>query len=570
VRELDFEEVIRLADLGAPIDHETSQGHTALTMASAMATEAKNADGETVLAITLLLDREHDEPDVNNETVRGHTPLTYAARNGHIFVIEELLNYKAEINLHTSKDGKTALIHAACNGKWESVRLLLECGADVHHRDHSGRTAVDWARELNFINVLRRLSEYQSGFLVKAKTEQGKAVEVFLCSFGCGAMLPEKELREHEELHCMKRVVKCSLGCPIQNMWASEVAEHEAHDCPKRSVPCPLKCGEDMRFDETQEHLDEACRKRVLRCRVKGCEEEMPAKDLQTHEEHACKFRPVPCADCKQGVPFNYQLLHKREQCMMRKLVCPLGCGTVMWAKFYAEHAKSACPNRILPCKHAGCEDDVQARSLLRHETSECLQRPVSCQLHCGERVLFCQIAAHEARACGNRFMDCALGCGHPVLAKLQEEHEAEECPKRVMNCPMCGDEMVGSAYEHHAHSFCLKRAAPCGLGCGEMVVNDKAVWHKENECAKRIVPCGLACGKSMEADKLPHHEKWDCRKRIIFCKYGCKVELVADTFRRHAKHVCPMALIECNLGCGKVLRRHEMEHHVNKQCVRR
>ena len=108
VRELEFEEVSRLADLGAPIDMETSQGHTALTMAAAMATEAKNADGKTVLAVTLLLDREHDEPEIDHETVRGHTALTYAARNGHIFVIEELLKYKAQINRPTSLDGKTA------------------------------------------------------------------------------------------------------------------------------------------------------------------------------------------------------------------------------------------------------------------------------------------------------------------------------------------------------------------------------------------------------------------------------------------------------------------------------
>ena len=99
--------------------------------------------------------------------------------NGHIFVIEALLDYHAEINRVSTKTGETPLIHAAKNGKWESVRLLLESGADVHMRDNTGRTATDWAREKNFAGVMKRLSEYQSHYQVKAKTARGRAVELF-------------------------------------------------------------------------------------------------------------------------------------------------------------------------------------------------------------------------------------------------------------------------------------------------------------------------------------------------------------------------------------------------------
>ena len=44
------------------------------------------------------------------------------------------------------KDGKTALIWAAARGKQRSVRLLLESGADLDHRDKTGRRAREWAQ----------------------------------------------------------------------------------------------------------------------------------------------------------------------------------------------------------------------------------------------------------------------------------------------------------------------------------------------------------------------------------------------------------------------------------------
>ena len=125
-------------------------------MAATQGSTALNHDGEEVLAVVLLLNREDDQPEVDKETSLGLTALSWASRNGHIFVIEALLDYHAEINRASSKTGETALINAAKNGKWESVRLLLESGADVHIRDNTGRTATDWAREKNFAGVMKR------------------------------------------------------------------------------------------------------------------------------------------------------------------------------------------------------------------------------------------------------------------------------------------------------------------------------------------------------------------------------------------------------------------------------
>jgi ankyrin repeat protein len=157
----DFEEVYRLVNEGANIDHDTFQGHTALTMAAAAATMSMNVAGggtdpdDRLLAVDLLLNREKSRPHVDRENKLGYSPLAIAAHNGRADVVSSLLKHGAGVHSCSHMNGKTALIHAASNGKWEIVKLLLERGANPSIRDHSGRTAIDWARELNYITVMK-------------------------------------------------------------------------------------------------------------------------------------------------------------------------------------------------------------------------------------------------------------------------------------------------------------------------------------------------------------------------------------------------------------------------------
>ncbi len=249
VNACEFERVAELWDAGAGCEFENVYGHTALTMAAAVEADGVNDDGEVVTAISLLLDREVRRPDIDHETKQGHTALTTACKNGRIRVIETLTDRGADIN-HVCKDGMSALLHAAKNGQWDCVRLLLERGADPFQRDATGKTASDWAMQRNLLGVVKMINNARAGNKGMAKANRGKALELFTCPLGCGKkMYKGDEMDRHERDECPKRIVPCRLGCGIQEMWAQERDAHEKNDCPKRLVPCPQKCTEMVHED---------------------------------------------------------------------------------------------------------------------------------------------------------------------------------------------------------------------------------------------------------------------------------------------------------------------------------
>lgn len=72
----------------------------------------------------------------------GVTPLSWAAMNGDIETVSELIKLGADIN-STNKDETTALHGAAFLGRDEIVKLLLYNGADTGKRSKAGITALE-------------------------------------------------------------------------------------------------------------------------------------------------------------------------------------------------------------------------------------------------------------------------------------------------------------------------------------------------------------------------------------------------------------------------------------------
>ncbi len=79
--------------------------------------------------------------DVNKP---GWTPLHYAATNGHLPVIDLLLENYAYIDA-ASPNGTTPLMMAAHYGTAAAVRMLLEAGADPLLKNDQGLSAIDFA-----------------------------------------------------------------------------------------------------------------------------------------------------------------------------------------------------------------------------------------------------------------------------------------------------------------------------------------------------------------------------------------------------------------------------------------
>ena len=81
--------------------------------------------------------------DVNKT---GWTPLHYAATNGHLQIIDLLLENHAYIDAE-SPNGTTPLMMAAQYGSASAVKLLLEAGADGTVKNQLGLTAIDFANK---------------------------------------------------------------------------------------------------------------------------------------------------------------------------------------------------------------------------------------------------------------------------------------------------------------------------------------------------------------------------------------------------------------------------------------
>lgn len=133
----DLQKVQSLLQRGADVNAKASDGDTALIIAvgggirSSMAfINSKRSNGQLV---ELLLDRGADI----NAKGRSGTPLSAAAASCNTEMVKLLLRRGSEVNAR-EYCGETALFWATFRGCIDTVRVLLEHGADVNIQDQWG------------------------------------------------------------------------------------------------------------------------------------------------------------------------------------------------------------------------------------------------------------------------------------------------------------------------------------------------------------------------------------------------------------------------------------------------
>jgi WD40 repeat protein/uncharacterized protein YecT (DUF1311 family) len=141
------EVVKKLLEAGADINARNKDGVTALMLASGY--------GRTGLVVT---DMKGKMEIVNNDPVG----------NGNVEVVKALIAAKADVNIRSGKNGRTALMGASRFGSLAVIKELIAAGADVNIKDNEGCTALIEASRYGYTDVVRELLAAKADVNIKS------------------------------------------------------------------------------------------------------------------------------------------------------------------------------------------------------------------------------------------------------------------------------------------------------------------------------------------------------------------------------------------------------------------
>ena len=107
---------------------------------------------------------------VNGKRQGGKTALMCAAQNGHLNIVDLLLNYGDAVIDQGDHEGETALNYASGAGHLDVVKLLLKEGAEIDRMSDVGSTALSQAVGGGHLAIVKFL--LKSGANIEVKDDQ--------------------------------------------------------------------------------------------------------------------------------------------------------------------------------------------------------------------------------------------------------------------------------------------------------------------------------------------------------------------------------------------------------------
>jgi len=178
MQDSDKGEIARLLTVGAPVDRGNDLGITPLMIAafkddaeiiglllaagadpevlsnaglSALILAAQQGKAKSIRALVeggAKVNAVDDIADHNN------TPLGWAVYLGQVEATRELIALGGDINYIPSGQGDTPVISGVRANRYECVKLVIEAKADLTIRNRMGKTALDYAKELGYQDLV--------------------------------------------------------------------------------------------------------------------------------------------------------------------------------------------------------------------------------------------------------------------------------------------------------------------------------------------------------------------------------------------------------------------------------
>ena len=162
----DLNEVKQLFALNPSVINEKDREQDTAIMKA-----CRNCNATNVVSFLL-----QNGANINDKPYRDlidQTPLIIAAFNGCTDIVRMLIDAGADIH-HRNDQGENALISAAQEGNIDVVKILLDAGANVNQENADGETALSLAimlkQKKELIDLLREKTDGAMGIKKKRKT----------------------------------------------------------------------------------------------------------------------------------------------------------------------------------------------------------------------------------------------------------------------------------------------------------------------------------------------------------------------------------------------------------------
>ena len=255
-------------------------------------------------------------------------------------------------------------------------------------------------------------------------------------------------------------------------------------------------CGWVGELGGLKSHLDsdKGCGYVEVTCTNKGCGERVSRKDLQTHSQEKCYYRPYECKHCGHKDTYRaitgnngYMYLSffpgigprgHYSKCPEYPLACPNWCGvTGIRRRAMPEH-HSSCPLEPLSCTNKGCGERVSRKNLQTHSQERCYYRPYECE-HCGHKDTYTAITGEQGSrthtGMSSFFFFRSRRC-------VKSQNHYTECPEYPLACPnRCGVTGIRRRAMPDHHSSCPLEPLNCPFkdaGCTEKIARKDMEDH--------------------------------------------------------------------------------------------